>query len=170
MTPDMFIVFAVLVAAVVLFTTEKLPVDLVAILAMSVLLVAGIITPEEGIAGFSNTATVIVGVMFIVSAGLFKTGAVNAFGAILAALGKKSIWVSLLIIMGIMGVLSSFMSNTAAVAVFIPIVIGMAKLGYDLQRPNSKLKITRPVRIMVVIRSKSLRSRLRLPVSYAVPK
>jgi di/tricarboxylate transporter len=127
MTPDMFIVFAVLVVAVVLFATEKLPVDLVAILVMSVLLVAGIITPEEGIAGFSNTATVIVGVMFIISAGLLKTGAVNAFGAVLAALGKGSIWVNVLIIMGIMGVTSSFMSNTAAVAVFIPIVIGMAK-------------------------------------------
>ncbi len=135
MTLEMVVVFAVLVAAVILFATEKLPVDLVAILVMAVLLIAGIISPEEGIAGFSNMATVIVGVMFIISAGLYRTGAVNALGFGLAAIGKKSFGASVILIVFFMGVLSAFMSNTAAVAVFIPIVIGMAnKNGSSISR------------------------------------
>jgi di/tricarboxylate transporter len=75
MTFEIAFVLALVVLAVVLFATEKLPVDLVALLVMGALLVSGIISPEQGIAGFSNTATVTVGAMFVLSAGLFKTGA-----------------------------------------------------------------------------------------------
>lgn len=127
MTIEMTIVLGVVLLAVVLFATEKLPVDLVAILVMGILLLSGIITPEEGISGFSNTATVTVGAMFILSAGLFRTGAVNSLGTRLAEVGKKSFWLSLLIIMVFIGIISAFINNTPAVAVFIPIVISMAR-------------------------------------------
>jgi di/tricarboxylate transporter len=69
MTLEIAFVLALVVIAVILFATEKLPVDLVALLVMGALLVSGIISPEEGIAGFSNTATVTVGAMFVLSAG-----------------------------------------------------------------------------------------------------
>ena len=62
---EMIFVFAVLLLAVYLFVTEKLPVDLVALLVMALLLVSGIVSPAEGISGFSNTATVTVGAMFV---------------------------------------------------------------------------------------------------------
>ena len=65
-------VFAVLLLAVYLFVTEKLPVDLVALLVMALLLVSGIISPAEGLSGFSNSATITVGAMFILSAGLLR--------------------------------------------------------------------------------------------------
>jgi hypothetical protein len=65
MTFEIAFVLALVVLAVILFATEKLPVDLVALLVM----VSGIISPEEGIAGFSNTATVTVSAMFVLSAG-----------------------------------------------------------------------------------------------------
>lgn len=127
MTVEMIIVLGVVLLAVVLFATEKLPVDLVALIVMGILLLTGIITPEEGISGFSNTATVTVGAMFILSAGLFRTGAVNSLGTRLAEVGKKSFWLSLLIIMVFIGIISAFINNTPAVAVFIPIVISMAR-------------------------------------------
>jgi di/tricarboxylate transporter len=57
---------------------------------MGTLLVAGIISPEEGIAGFSNKATVTVAAMFIISAGLFKTGAVSYLGKITTRVFKKN--------------------------------------------------------------------------------
>lgn len=129
MTLEMIVVLLVLLLAVILFATEKMPVDLVAILVMTVLLVTGIITPEEGIAGFSNTATVTVGAMFVLSAGLLRTGAVKSVGALLAAMGKRSPRLSLLVIMLSVGIISAFVNNTPVVAVFIPIVLGMAREG-----------------------------------------
>jgi len=86
---EIVFVFAVQLLAVLLFVTEKLPVDLVALLVMALLLASGFITPTEGLSGFSNTATITVGAMFILSAGLFKTGAVNFLGAFVNQIFKK---------------------------------------------------------------------------------
>lgn len=86
---EIVFVFAVLLLAVFLFVTEKLPVDLVALLVMALFLVSGFITPTEGLSGFSNTATITVGAMFILSAVLFKTGEVNFRGAFVNQISKK---------------------------------------------------------------------------------
>jgi len=82
MTPDMLTVLGVIILAVFLFAFEKLSVDLTAILVMAILLVTGIVTPLEGLSGFSNTATVTVAAMFILSAALQKTGSVNFVGVV----------------------------------------------------------------------------------------
>jgi di/tricarboxylate transporter len=127
MTPEIASVLLLAAAAVLLFATERLPVDLTALTVMAALLLSGIITPREGIAGFSNTATVTVGAMFILSAGLYRTGAVNALGGQLARLCRRSVWLALAVMMPAIGVVSAFVNNTAAVAVFIPIVLGVAR-------------------------------------------
>jgi di/tricarboxylate transporter len=132
----MAVVLALVVLAVGLFATEKLPVDLVALVVMVALLLSGIITAEEGIAGFSNTATVTVGAMFVLSAGLFKTGAVDFVGSRLTRLGKRSYWLALLTIIFSTGLLSAFINNTATVAIFLPIVLGLAR---DIKVSPSKL-------------------------------
>lgn len=126
MTPDIIIVLIVIIGAAVLFATEKLPVDLTAILVMSVLLISGIITPEEGISGFSNTATVTVAAMFVISAALNKTGAVLFVGQIVSRLFKLNFWVGLIFTMLAVGVLSAFINNTPVIAVFIPIILSLA--------------------------------------------
>lgn len=136
MTFEIAFVILLLVAAVVLFATEKLPVDLVALMLMSVLMLTGIITASEGLAGFSNTATVTVGAMFVLSAGLFKTGAVNNLGGILARLGRRSFWLMLATLMIAVGVVSAFINNTAAVAILLPIMVGV---GRELKISASKL-------------------------------
>lgn len=127
MTFDIVLVLVVLVAAMVLFAWGRFSVDLVALMVMTVLLLLGLVTPEQGIAGFSNTATVTVGAMFILSGGLYRSGAVNFAGAMLTRLGRSSIWIALVLIMVGIGVISAFMNNTAAVAIFLPIVVGTAK-------------------------------------------
>lgn len=127
MTADMLIVCALLLVAVVLFATEKLPVDLVAIIIMAMLLVSGIISPDEGISGFSSSATVTVGAMFILSAGLFKTGAVNYVGALIGRLFKRNLWLGLICVMATAGLLSGFINNTPVVAIFLPIMLGIAR-------------------------------------------
>jgi di/tricarboxylate transporter len=125
MTPEIFLVLAILVGAAALFATEKIPVDLVSILVLAVLLVLGIVTPQEGLAGFSNQATVTVAAMFVLSAALRKTGALDAVGRTLVQLGRTRQRL-LLVTMVFIGAASAFINNTAAVAVFMPLVISAA--------------------------------------------
>lgn len=126
MTVDIAIVLAIVVGAAILFATEKLPVDMTAILVMAVLLLSGIITPEEGISGFSNTATVTVAAMFIISAALNKTGAVLFVGELASKMFKYNFWLGVIVMMMAVGLLSAFINNTPVVAVFIPVVLRIA--------------------------------------------
>ncbi len=127
MSFEIIIVLAVLVLAAVLFVTEKLRVDLVALLVMALLLLSGIITPSQGLAGFSNTATITVGAMFVLGAGLFKTGAVNFLGDFTVTVFKRGFWVGIISVMLIAGVLSAFINNTPVIAIFLPILLSVSR-------------------------------------------
>ena len=127
MTWEIVFVLVLTICAVVLFVTEKFSTDVVAILVMIALLVSGILTPAEGLAGFANTATVTVGAMFVLSAGVFRSGAVNFVGRGLGRLARRSSGLMLFVLMVGVGVLSSFLNNTAAVAILIPVVIVVAR-------------------------------------------
>ncbi len=127
MTFEMLFVFIVVLSAIILFVTEKIPVDLVALSIIVILLLSRIITPEEGLSGFSNSATVTVGAMLVLSAGLFKSGAVNLLGSGLRKLNKQGSGVALFTMMTSMGAISAFINNTAAVAMILPIVMNTAR-------------------------------------------
>jgi di/tricarboxylate transporter len=126
-TLEIGFVLLLTVCAVVLFVTEKFSTDIVAILVMVVLLVSRVLTPAEGLAGFANTATITVGAMFVLSAGMFRSGAVNFVGRGLGRLARHSSGLMLFVLMVGVGVLSSFLNNTAAVAILIPVVIVVAR-------------------------------------------
>jgi di/tricarboxylate transporter len=127
MTGEMVFVLALVVLAVILFATEKLPIDIAALIVMAILLLTGIISIQEGIAGFSHPATVTVGSMFILSAGLYRTGAVEFIGKKLVSVGKKNFWFALVILMVTAGFFSAFINDTAVVAIFLPIVLNLAE-------------------------------------------
>lgn len=126
MTLEIAITFSVIIIAVYLFATEKLPVDLVALSVMGILLVFGLISPEEGISGFSNPATVTVAAMFVLSAGLQKTGAVLGLASMVTKLFTKNFWLALFVTMLVVGVVSAFINNTPVIAIFIPILLNVA--------------------------------------------
>ncbi len=127
MTFEIAFVLTILAAAVVCFATERLPVDLVALAVLSALLASRLLTPEEAISGFSNPATVTVATMFVLSAGLARTGAVALLGRRLAAAGRFGLLPTLLALMALTGAVSAFINNTAAVAIFLPIVLGLSR-------------------------------------------
>ena len=76
---EIALVLLIAIGAAILFATEKLTVDVVALLVLSALLVTGLVSPTEAISGFSNPATVTVAAMFVLSAGLTKTGALRCW-------------------------------------------------------------------------------------------
>ncbi len=124
---DIAIVLIIIALGIFLFVTEWISVDSTSILLMALLMVTGILTAEEGLSGFSNPATGTVAAMFVLSAGLFSTGALNPIADLLTRAGKKSYLLGLLSVMLISGCLSAFINDTAVVALFIPVVMSMAK-------------------------------------------
>jgi di/tricarboxylate transporter len=127
MTPEALITLSLLGLAVLLFVSEKLPIDVVGIGVLSVLLIAGIVTPAEGFAGFSGSATLTVAAMFVLSAGLSETGVLERAARLLSRAGQRP-WLLLLVMMLLVGAISAFMNNTAAVAIFLPLVLASARL------------------------------------------
>ena len=125
MTSEGILVLAILVGTIALFVSEKYPLDLVAMIGLGTLLVLGLITPKEGFSGFSNSATLTVAAMFILSSGLQKTGATAAVGRLMVRFGRSH-YAALVVIMCTITVMSAFVNNTAAVAVFIPLVTILA--------------------------------------------
>ncbi|KFN46647.1 hypothetical protein N787_09610 [Arenimonas metalli CF5-1] len=118
---DALLTLLVLVGAVALFVTEKLPVDVVAMLVLASLLVLGLVTPAEALSGFSSEATITVAAMFVLSAGLAHTGALSSVGRLFGRVKRP--WLFMLLIMFVVGPISAFVNNTAAVAVFLPLVL-----------------------------------------------
>ncbi len=109
-------------AAVVLFVTEWLTVDLIAMLLVVALIVAGVISPAEGLAGFSNDATLTVAFMFVLSAALLKTGALQQVAGTLAGRFRRQPKRAMLFLILTVACCSAFVNNTPVVAVFIPVV------------------------------------------------
>ena len=124
---EIAVVFLILTGAIILFSRDRIPVDLTAMIILAALLLTGIITPEEGISGFSNSATVTVAAMFILSAGIFNTGAMNFLGDFLSRKIQKNYISGLFIMLLIVGLVSAFINVTAVVALFMPVIISVAK-------------------------------------------
>ncbi|MBV6647743.1 MAG: SLC13 family permease, partial [Cyclobacteriaceae bacterium] len=126
MSIDAIIVIAIISAGVILFVTEWLSIDLVAILIMVALVITGVLTAEEGLAGFSNSATITVAFMFVLSTALLKTGSLQRIGPFLGNIFKTNFNIGLLLTILFVGGISAFVNNTPIVAMFIPVVISVA--------------------------------------------
>ena len=126
MTTAAIITICVIVLAIILFATEALPIDLVAISIMIILILGGVITPEEGVEGFSNKATITVAFMFVLSAALLKTGALQVLAHRLSKIFRYKFNAGILMMMFMIAIISAFVNNTPVVAVFIPVVIQIA--------------------------------------------
>ena len=121
MTTDALLTLLVVFAAAALFISEKLSMDVVAMLVLASLLVLGLVSPSEALSGFSNEATITVAAMFVLSAGLAHTGALHWLGRLFARVRWR--WLFLLLLLLVVGAISAFINNTAAVAVFLPLVL-----------------------------------------------
>ncbi|MDX1651004.1 MAG: SLC13 family permease [Brumimicrobium sp.] len=132
MSFDLIVTIVVIVIATVLFATEAVRIDLVALLIISSLVLTGVITPAEGVAGFSNSATITVAFMFALSAAVLKTGALQYVTHKLARIFNRNFNQGMLLMMLVIAVISAFINNTPVVAVFIPVIIQIANTsGHD---------------------------------------
>jgi di/tricarboxylate transporter len=122
----------ILVVAILLLITEKLPVDLTSLGILVVLTVTGILTPSEAIAGFASPAVITVGSMFLISQGMIRTGAVGFISKKVGEYSQGRPVLAIFLVLVIVGTASAFINNTPVVVLFIPIILSLScELGFS---------------------------------------
>jgi di/tricarboxylate transporter len=136
MTPDIAIVLAILLTAIVMFVTERIRVDIVALMVLVSLALTGLITPTEALSGYANLAVITVWAVLILSAGLARTGVAGLIGRPMLRLAGGSDARLIAMIMLTVGVLSGFMNDIGVAALMLPVVVDIAR---RTGRPPSRL-------------------------------
>jgi di/tricarboxylate transporter len=126
MTLEMWIAVIILAAAVFLFVTEWIRVDVTALGVMLALMLTGLLSPEEAISGFSNSAVITIAALFVVGGAVFQTGLASAVGEkILTVAGTNQAQLTV-VIMAAVAAMSTIMSSTGTVALLLPAIISLA--------------------------------------------
>lgn len=127
MTFEIGLVLTILVVSLFLFVSEKIRMDVVALMVLGALVLTTLVTPEEAVAGFSNPAVIAVWAMFILSDGLTRTGIANVIGRAVLRLAGRQERRMIIVIMLTAGGLSAFMNNIGVAALMLPVVIEIAR-------------------------------------------
>lgn len=127
MTFDIALVLGILMISLILFISEIIRMDLVAMLVLGALAVSGLVGPDEAFLGFSNSAVITVWAMFILSEGLTRTGIANIIGVQVMRVAGRSEVMMIVVIMLTAAVLSAFMNNIGVAALMLPVVVDVAR-------------------------------------------
>ena len=119
---DQIILFSVIFLTIIFFSLEVLPLEVTSFFAVGVLLLFNIIDIDTAISGFSNTAVITIGAIFVLSRSLVKTGFLEVLARFLYKMGGNNPWLTIFIFLFTVSIISGFINNTAAVAIFIPVV------------------------------------------------
>ncbi len=124
---EAWLVISLLIAAVVIFSTEKVSVDIVTLALLCILVLSGVLKVEEAFAGFSNEVIIMLASIFVIGAAMRETGVLDAMGGVLSKrLMGKPMWLTAVMMTAVGGV-SAFMNNTTVTAMFLGPVIGLAR-------------------------------------------
>jgi len=138
MTPEILLTLSIIVIALFIFATEKLRVDVVALLVLLTVGLTGLVGTKELFAGFSNSAVITVWAVYIVSGGLFNTGVADLMGRFILNIAGDSEIRLIAVIMIVCGCMSAFMNNVGATAMLMPAVVSIS---WQTKIPVSKLLI-----------------------------
>ncbi|CAA9381081.1 MAG: Transporter, sodium/sulfate symporter family [uncultured Pyrinomonadaceae bacterium] len=120
------ITLILLLVAVALFATEKLPVDVVGILLVIALIMTNVLTVQEGLSGFGDNVIITIGGLFVLTGGLVKTGIVDLIGRRLYRIAGNNEFFLTALIMFVAAACASVLKNTTTTAMFVPVVLGLA--------------------------------------------
>src|SRR5262249_25635686 len=145
MSAPMLTVFGILAGAIVLFAWGRPRVDIVAILVVLALMLSRVLRPHEALAGFGDPVVVLIAAIFIVGEALVDTGVVHRLGE-----GDETRLIVL--IMTLAGGIGAFMSSSAIVAMFVPLVLTVArKTGLNAKRMLMPLSVAALVSGMMTL-------------------
>jgi di/tricarboxylate transporter len=126
MTAQIGIVLALLFVALVLFSLERIPIEVVAILLVMALVLTNTLTAGEAFAGFGNDIVITIAGLFILTGGLAKTGVIDLVGRRLHRTAGESEFRMVMLIMFAAAFCAAVMKNTTTTAMFLPVVLGIA--------------------------------------------
>ncbi len=124
---EIYVVLAVLATAAVFFVTSLVRSDIVGILVVLALMLSGVLTVDEALAGFSNPVVMIIVAMFVVSEALVSTGIAQQIGATVLKFGRGDETRLIILLMVVIALVGAFMSSTSAMAIFIPVALSVAQ-------------------------------------------
>ncbi len=127
MTFEIAMVLGILVVSLILFISEVIRMDLVALLVLATLAISPLVDPADAFAGFSNSAVITVWAMFILSEGLTRTGIADIIGRQVMRLAGRREIAMVFVIMVTGAVLSAFMNNIGVAALMLPVVVDVAR-------------------------------------------
>jgi di/tricarboxylate transporter len=127
MNLEILVLVGIILFALMAFVREWLPMDVVSLTCLGLLLLFGLVTPEEAISGFSNPAVITVMMMFILSAALVDSGLVARLAYRISDWTGGGQWHAVVLLLLLAGLVSAFLNNTAAVAVLMPVAIHLAR-------------------------------------------
>ncbi|HNT74179.1 MAG TPA: SLC13 family permease [Anaerolineae bacterium] len=127
MTLSIVLLLIILAAAIVLFSWEQLPADVVAMGLLLVLILAGLLPPNQAFASFGSDTVIMIFGLLVLTTTLVHTGVVETAGRLLLRLTGQTPHRLLLVIMAAAATLSAFISNTATTALFMPITITLTR-------------------------------------------
>lgn len=126
MNSELLWVLSLLLIAIVLFTTNKLRMDVVALLVIIAFVLSGTLTLAEATVGFSDPNVILIAALFVIGEGLVRTGVAYQVGDWLVKVAGSSETRMLMLLMVTVAGLGAFMSSTGVVAIFIPVVLSVA--------------------------------------------
>jgi di/tricarboxylate transporter len=126
MTIAIAIVLAVLAVSIVLFSLERIPLEVSALSVVALLAVTGVLTPEQALAGFSNDTVILIFSLLAMTQGLASTGVVQLLGQRMAFFTRYGGTFFIAAMMVVVAAVSSVISNTVTTAALLPVVIGAA--------------------------------------------
>jgi di/tricarboxylate transporter len=127
MTFEIALVLGILAISLILFVSEVIRMDLVALLVLCALAVSGLVSTTDAFAGFSNSAVITVWAMFILSEGLTRTGIADIIGRQVMRLAGRREIAMIVVIMLTAAILSAFMNNIGVAALMLPVVVEVAR-------------------------------------------
>lgn len=122
-----YVVLLILLTTALVLALDRWPVDVIALAVLLLLVLSGILTLPEGLAGFSAPVTLIVAAMYMLGAGLRRTGTAAAVSNVLARVGGTNERRLVMVVVLIAGALSAFMSNLAVFALMLPAVMSLVE-------------------------------------------
>lgn len=124
---QILVVLLLLVVAIVLLSLEYWSIDVVALMLMITLVLTRILTPEQAMSGFGDGALVMIGSVLVMSGAIIETGVANRIGILISSISGNSRSRFFIFNLAAVTFISAFINNVAATAIFVPIVMGVAR-------------------------------------------
>jgi di/tricarboxylate transporter len=146
MPTDQLLLILILTTSTLLFATQWIAIEMTAVLTIVLLMISNVLAPVDALGGFASGATVTVAAMFVVSAGLMRTGALEAVTTLIVRVSRGHPRRMLLLVSIMVPLASGFMNNTPIVVMMVPVMIS---LGRQFNMRPSKLLM--PVAYMATL-------------------